>query len=545
MGTNLEVNSLCMGCMQGKSGQAVCNQCGFDESKKRSPIYLPYRIILNGQYLIGKVLGKKPGGFGITYLAFDLNLEIPVAVKEYFPKEMVGRDSDNRTVILHSDSDFSIFDYGLKQFREESKILARFKHPNIVRALNFFTENETGYLVMEYYSNGISLDEFIDQKGKLSEELTLDIILPLLDGLKEVHSKKYLHRDIKPQNIFIVKNKPPVLLDFGAARLAFEEKSQSLSEILSPGYAPPEQYNKNGKQGAWTDIYGIGATIYKMVTGSVPSDAIARLGGEKLIPLSETGNKISSAFSDIIMKSLSIDIGTRYQNAKDFQESLFNLKNDEPKSSKKYNDKFFIVLVIFVVILLGLFAERYIKTKKLSEQLVSRENTISSLNYQINDRDTRINGLQNEITSYLNIISELNTEKPIYIRDIQFQPNKNGYFSSYSLKKWETNYIYFKIFYDSYIKNNETITLNFKIFNSYGGLIQGDDESLYDYSFVGKADISGDFSKFSDVVVSSGFGRVTYGNYSEGEYKVEIWYKERKLAEKYFQIEAGGEIPQE
>lgn len=323
---NSLINSICTGCMKDKGHSNECPNCGFSEQKPRSNIFLPYRTILRDQYLIGRELGK-PGGFGITYLANDLNLGIPVAIKEFLPKELVGRETGNNTIVAHSDEDFTNFSYGLEKFMEEAKNLAQFRHPSIVRALNFFEANGTAYLVMDYYE-GESLDEYLKRKGKIDWEKAINILLPVLDGLKEVHSKGYLHRDIKPQNIYLIKGKAPILLDFGAARLAIGERSKSLSVVLSEGYAPYEQYHRNGKQGTWTDVYACGATLYKMVTGVTPLEAPARIDEELRSPDTFV-SYLPKKFSETIVKSMSMKITDRPQNARELQDLLFKIVNND------------------------------------------------------------------------------------------------------------------------------------------------------------------------------------------------------------------------
>ncbi|MGH8647043.1 MAG: protein kinase domain-containing protein, partial [Gammaproteobacteria bacterium] len=225
-------------------------------------------------YELNETLGR--GCFGITYLARDLNLAQLVAIKEYLPVELALRDIDLSVCPL-SEHSSEAYHQGLQRFIREARTLARFNHPNIVRVLSVFEENRTAYMVMSY-EDGESLDNLLSQGKRFSEAELKSIVLPILEGLTDVHRGGFIHRDIKPANIFIRKRDgSPVLLDFGSARQTLPGDTRSLTSVVSPGYAPFEQYSGNGeKQGPWTDIYGLGATLYRAVVGVSPTDALAR-----------------------------------------------------------------------------------------------------------------------------------------------------------------------------------------------------------------------------------------------------------------------------
>ncbi|MCG8380556.1 MAG: SUMF1/EgtB/PvdO family nonheme iron enzyme, partial [Proteobacteria bacterium] len=227
-------------------------------------------------YTIKKILGQ--GGFGITYLAEDTNLDQEVAIKEFLPVEMAVRDQ-SASVHPVSGEYGEQFKWGLDRFMSEAQTLARFKHPNIVRVFTVFPENNTAYMVMEY-EHGRGLHELLKNKNTLSEAKLKAIVLPILDGLKKVHAAGFIHRDIKPANIFIREDGSPVLLDFGSARQSFGQQTRTLTTMVSPGFAPFEQYvSKSDKQGPWTDIYGLGATLYRAVIGVSPAEAMDRSEG--------------------------------------------------------------------------------------------------------------------------------------------------------------------------------------------------------------------------------------------------------------------------
>ena len=224
-------------------------------------------------YEIKEILGQ--GGFGITYLAHDTNLDEDVAIKEFLPIELAMREGDFSIHPL-SEGHKKNYEWGLDRFIKEARTLTKFKHPNIVRVRSVFKENNTAYMVMEY-EHGESLHEILTRRKKLDEAELINIVIPLLGGLEIVHETGFIHRDIKPANIFIRKDGSPLLLDFGSARQALGEETKTLTSLVSPGYAPFEQYySKSDEQGPFTDIYGLGATLYRAVTGISPMDAVDR-----------------------------------------------------------------------------------------------------------------------------------------------------------------------------------------------------------------------------------------------------------------------------
>jgi len=224
-------------------------------------------------YVIREVLGQ--GGFGITYLAQDTNLDQPVAIKEYLPVEMAVRDNDSSVHPVSGESGEQ-FRWGLDRFISEARTLAQFKHPNIVRVFTVFTENNTAYMIMEY-EQGQALHELLKQRGTLPETELIGMLMPILDGLEQVHGRGFIHRDIKPANLFVRSDQNPVLIDFGSARQSMSVATRTLTTLVSPGFAPFEQYTgKSDRQGPWTDIYGLGATLYRAVIGRAPVDAMNR-----------------------------------------------------------------------------------------------------------------------------------------------------------------------------------------------------------------------------------------------------------------------------
>ncbi|MBL8520724.1 MAG: protein kinase [Betaproteobacteria bacterium] len=223
------------------------------------------------EYRFDQLLGV--GGFGLTYLATDENLNLPVAIKEYLPSDIARRDEDSSVRPAH-ESVKENFEWGLRRFLDEARTLAAFHHPNIVRVMRYFQANSTAYMVMEFVE-GAPLSEWVKTRRPLSQRAIETLIRPLVHGLQVVHKAGYLHRDIKPGNIYVRADGSPVLLDFGAARSTLGRSE--LTAVVSPGYAPVEQYSESSPQGPWSDLYALGGVMYWLVTGNKPVDATARL----------------------------------------------------------------------------------------------------------------------------------------------------------------------------------------------------------------------------------------------------------------------------
>lgn len=322
---------ICYGCFQEKDPGSVCPHCGFHEYEDQPYLALPLGAILNGRYLVGKVLGI--GGFGITYLGFDLTLEIKVAIKEYLPSGLATRHSDHYTVQLtrKADEDYT---YGMNRFLEEARVLARLQNtPNIVSVQNYFKENNTAYFVMEYI-DGMSLKEFLDKAGgKIPLAQAKAILEPVMAALTEVHALNLLHRDISPDNIYITAKGESRLLDFGAARFALGD-GKSVSIILKHGYAPEEQYSSRGNQGPWTDVYAMGATLYRCLTGILPPDSLERINNDILKSPAELGIQLPERVEQALRKALAVKTADRFPNMESFIDALNEKSGADSKDEK-------------------------------------------------------------------------------------------------------------------------------------------------------------------------------------------------------------------
>lgn len=319
----MDINRLCLGCMADKGDAAGCPYCGWrEENAVGSGQHLPPGTILRGKYLLGRVLGQ--GGFGITYLAWDLDLKLKLAIKEYLPRDFATRAPGNTEVTAYTSVDSqAFFDEGREKFLEEARTLASFEdHPNIVSIRDFFRENSTAYFVMNYIE-GQTFKDYIQSKGgRLEYEDALQIMMPVFDALRAIHQTGILHRDISPDNIFITSKGLVKILDFGAARHAMGEHSKSLSVILKPGYAPEEQYRSKGSQGPWTDEYAAAATFYRALTGTVPPDALDRMAQDTMQSPSQLDCKIPPLSETALLKALSVRAENRFPDLKEFQNAL-------------------------------------------------------------------------------------------------------------------------------------------------------------------------------------------------------------------------------
>ncbi len=287
---------------------------------------LPVGSTLTGDYRITGVLGQ--GGFGITYKAEDLRLHAPVAIKEYFPAELALREHGS-TVVPRSAREQGVLEWGRAKFLEEARTLARFRHPSIVRVARLFEANNTAYMVIDF-EMGPSLAEWRAALGREPTQAETDrIVARLLDAVGAVHDAGILHRDIKPANIIMRDGTDPVLIDFGAARQALSAQSRTIHAIVTPGYSPKEQYAVDlDRQGAWSDIYALGATLYFLVTGKAPPDALSRdLGEEMKTAASATGNW-RQGFLAAIDRAMSVRAEERPQSVAALRAMLLGAPGD-------------------------------------------------------------------------------------------------------------------------------------------------------------------------------------------------------------------------
>ena len=301
--------------------ETICPYCGYAKDRAGEPQYLESGVQLgNGRYVISCAVGA--GGFGITYSAWDTLLKQRVAIKEYLPGEFSTRVKGVFDVTVYGGEKSEQFKDGLDKFLEESRKLAKFGHvPGIVQIFDYFQENNTAYIVMEYL-DGETLGERLDREKKIPVDEALSIVTTILEALEVVHKEGIIHRDIAPNNIFLCKDGKVKLLDFGAARSATGTHSKSLTVLFKKGFTPEEQYSSRGDQGPWTDVYATAATMYAAITGEVPEGAMERLVKDNLKEPSKKGVKIPDPVENALMNALNVDHRMRTQTAQQFNEQL-------------------------------------------------------------------------------------------------------------------------------------------------------------------------------------------------------------------------------
>lgn len=348
----------CMNCMKEYEDEyEICPNCGYIRgTKPKESYHLRPETILHDKYEIGTVIGF--GGFGVIYKAWDKNLKKIVAIKEYYPTAFLNRIPGENSVRIYDKKNLEAFEKGKKEFLEEARNLAKFNsHPNIVHVFDFFEENGTAYFVMEYL-DGCSLKVFLqanrEKKKTMSVDTALQITQAVLSGLKAIHEKKIIHRDIKPGNIFLCKDGTIKLIDFGAARFASEDTEKTRTIIITPGYAPAEQYQTKSKQGAYTDIYAAGAVLYEILTGIKPEESINRKVEDNVEEPQKLKPEVPAYISKAVMKAMAIQPEIRFQTVDQFAKILNSKK--EVRDVKKEiaflkKRKIFRIAMLFMIVI--------------------------------------------------------------------------------------------------------------------------------------------------------------------------------------------------
>lgn len=319
----------CPGCLRDTEFEnGVCAKCGFDMNGYTvMPHHLVPGTLVKQRYKIGRVLGE--GGFGITYIGIDTVLNLKVAIKEFYMSGYVNRNHDASpnvfaTLGTHRDT----FEKNREKFLNEARVLAQFYgEAGIVGVRDFCEENGTAYIIMDFL-NGVDLKTYLEQKGRLAPEDAVKLLMPVMTSLQHVHAEGIIHRDISPDNIMVMEDGSTKLLDFGAAREISQTDIKSLSVILKPGYAPEEQYRSKGRQGPWTDVYALAATLYKCIVGATPDDAMERMYRDRLPSPAAADAACPIAISNVIIKGLAVRQADRYQDVASFLADLKTAMDD-------------------------------------------------------------------------------------------------------------------------------------------------------------------------------------------------------------------------
>lgn len=345
----------CSKCMNEINDNGICPLCQFDQLNEKNKSHaLDIGSLLNNRYQLGAVIGQ--GGFGITYAAWDETLDIPVALKEYFPSNLVTRDTEYSDDVIVVENNRKEYLLGKQHFLRESRVLAMMKGlKGVVEVHDYFEENNTAYIVMEYI-HGLALNEYVNQR-KISSKILLEMMKEPIDALISLHKQGILHRDITPSNFLVQESGTIKLIDFGSA--THIRKEQSIV-VVTEQYAPIEQYqSKDGYLGAWTDVYGLAATLYKVLTGITPQESILRLYKDNLKSIDKTGIKLKSYQSKAIMQGLMVQPEKRIQCMEEFRSRLYNLPLPEEVLARKKIVKKLVgilctIFVIFVAILINI-----------------------------------------------------------------------------------------------------------------------------------------------------------------------------------------------
>jgi serine/threonine protein kinase len=294
--------------------------------------------ILDQRYLIEKVLAE--GGFGIIYVGRDLRLEMVVAIKEYYPFEFASRNHTYSEEVTSSGEDAEeTFEEGKDNFYEEAKAMAQFsEEAGVVKVRDYFKENNTAYIVMDYL-RGVNLKTWLEDNKLMSAGEVLSLMKPIMTTLSRIHKKGLIHRDISPDNIMVLEDKSVKLLDFGATRKVSVKKDRGLTILLKRGFAPEEQHRTKGRQGPWTDVYALCATIYKCITGIIPDEATERLRRDNIKRPSQLGVSISRSQEKALMRGMAVLQEDRYQTIDELVEQLFSEENIGFKIAKEFDEE--------------------------------------------------------------------------------------------------------------------------------------------------------------------------------------------------------------
>lgn len=382
----------------------VCPYCGYYEGAEEELQYrLPQGTTLNNRYKVGTILGM--GGFGITYKAWDTKLRRVVAIKEFYYADIVNRAPGTKDVVLVANGHRDVFISGRDRLLDEAKYVSRIENKkNIVEVYEYFEENNTSYMVMEYIK-GKTLKEFVMENGKLSVEDAVNVISDICIATKIVHKNKILHKDLAPDNIMVTENFRK-LLDFGAAKL--QDGEPSIDRVVKSGFAPPEQYGDERRQGEWTDVYGLGATMYYALTGIRPQDAQDRKVQDKMLSPHDIDKTIPENISNAVMRAMALEIHMRFSDVEQFRKAICGEKKvlsvKEFEKRKKRRRFLSIAAALMIVSVGGLVFEQSYSARKAEAQLQAADITIW---IQADDEDEKKNAIKEISDAFMQAYSNV------------------------------------------------------------------------------------------------------------------------------------------
>lgn len=360
----IDLSRLCLSCFKDKGNYEVCPHCGYVAGADiKQFYYLQPGTILSGRYIIGTVVGF--GGFGITYKAFDAKLDMIVAIKEFYPSGMVNRQQGNTYVEIFTSSQADDYQHMLERFLEEARNMAMFsKEQDIVTVYDYFEENHTAYIVMEYIE-GMLLRDYLKEYSCFNVEDAVALFLDILNAVRKLHEHGIIHKDISPDNIFILEQNRIKLFDFGAANFQGKQDEEFHEVMIKAGYAPPEQYCKDTLPKPTLDIYAAGALLYHMITGIHPLEATDRRIKDELALPSETGIVIDGNLERIILKAMALDPKQRFQSVSEFYNTLKESRTVEVVNTVQHKNRYAVIqkvvlgVLVAAAVIAGIFIVRY------------------------------------------------------------------------------------------------------------------------------------------------------------------------------------------
>lgn len=502
----------------------ACPHCGYIEGNPPKELFHLFSgMELADRYIVGEILGF--GGFGITYKAWDKKLETVTAVKEYYPSGIVNRTPGEKDVVIYAKKREGEFYFGKERFLEEAKNMAKFNSdPNIINVFEYFEENNTAYIVMEFL-DGISLKSYLQNNGgKLNVDSALQIIDSISSALMKIHSKGIIHRDVSPDNIFLCANGTIKLIDFGAARFS-QDENKLMTIILKPGFAPPEQYEKINKQGPWTDVYALGATFYYIITGKKPEESTNRKINDTLFYPHELDSEIPEYISNAIMKAAAVDVNLRFKDVQQFVNALHQQKTVLPvdvEKKKRKRMRNIGVLAASLLILLGITVSVFMWNSEREEETLPDSTIVMwycKSGYSELDmaEEQAYNTVIEEFrTSFPNVNIELTGfDKDDYSDAFKNNSAKPNIYEWDGTVSSDTPLSLEKIYHSSEIQNNSLLSYAENYYGSFNYLPLGFDAPVLFSGSQDKENTGSSISSLGEILGSSNESEIFVNDYTD------------------------------